>query len=96
MVSSTAVNCGSPSDPGPNGVVSASQTTFTSVARYTCAIGHELVPDNSARICQADRTWSGTDPVCQGMNCAKSRVHNNKMPYGITTTISQYDVGNQW
>ena len=64
---STAVNCGQPSSPGLNGNVSVNMTTLDNMATYTCDSGYELVPDNSARTCQADRTWSGMDPVCQGM-----------------------------
>ena len=67
---STAVDCGQPSSPRPNGDVSVSMTTLGNMATYTCDSGYELVPDNSARTCQADATWSGMDPLCQGMNYA--------------------------
>jgi len=62
------VNCGLPSNPGPNGEVVASLTTFNSVANYSCNSGYELLPDNRVRICQANRMWSGMDPSCEGMN----------------------------
>jgi len=45
-------------------------TTFGSMATYSCDLGHELHPDNSIRICQANGTWSGMDPFCQGMKYA--------------------------
>ena len=49
-------------------------TTFGNVATYSCDPGYDLHPDNSIRICQANVTWSGMDPLCQGMNYA---VHQN-------------------
>jgi len=37
------VNCGLPSNPGPNGEVVASLTTFNSVANYSCNSGYVLI-----------------------------------------------------
>jgi len=45
-------------------------TTFGNMATYSCDPGYELHPDNSIRICQANGTWSGMDPSCEGMNYA--------------------------
>ena len=45
-------------------------TTFGNMATYSCDLGHELLPDNSIRICQANGTWSGMNPSCQGMKYA--------------------------
>ena len=39
------------------------ETTFQSMARYGCNEGFTLSGSQS-RTCQADGTWSGTDPVC--------------------------------
>ena len=39
------------------------ETTFESTAEYGCNEGFTLSGSQS-RTCQADGTWSGTDPVC--------------------------------
>ena len=67
---STAIDCGPPGNPGPNGAVSVDMTTFGNMATYSCDPGYELRPDNSVRTCQADGTWSGMDPLCERMNYA--------------------------
>ena len=69
------MDCSLPSSPGPNGDVSVGMTTFGNVATYSCDPGYDLHPDNSIRICQANVTWSGMDPLCQGMNyiCCASK-----------------------
>ena len=59
-----AVDCGSLDSPA-NGSVSISGTTFQSVAQYLCDLGYLLVGVESRR-CQANRTWSGESPVCEG------------------------------
>ena len=59
-----AVDCGSLDSPS-NGNVSLSGTTFQSVAQYSCDMGYLLVGMES-RQCQANRTWSGESPVCEG------------------------------
>ncbi len=35
------------------------------MATYTCNTGYTLTQD-SVRVCQNDRTWSGSTPTCQG------------------------------
>lgn len=64
----TVRDCGQPSSPGPNGAVSVEETTFGSIVNYSCNLGHRLVPENNARLCQADGIWSGMDPMCQRMS----------------------------
>ena len=59
-----AVDCGSLTSP-VNGNISLSGTTFESVADYTCQAGYLLVGSES-RLCQANRTWSGDSPICEG------------------------------
>ncbi len=57
-----AVDCGTLSDPG-NGTVNAPTTTFMYTATYNCNTGYNLTGDMT-RTCQANGTWSGTDPTC--------------------------------
>ena len=47
-----------------NGKVRLKERTYSSKADYTCNDGFDLVGDNY-RICQADRSWSGSAPFCE-------------------------------
>ena len=48
-----------------NGEVSFNATAEGSTATYGCVAGYELNGDTT-RTCQANGTWSGTEPQCQG------------------------------
>ena len=61
----TVVDCGTLNDPS-NGQVTLNGTTFWSVATYTCDPGFNIVGDMK-RICQANGTWSGNEPTCEGI-----------------------------
>ena len=60
------ISCGPLSNPA-NGAVSYSTTTYGSTATYSCDTGYTLVGD-ATRTCQADGTWSGSEPVCSEDN----------------------------
>ena len=60
--SPAVVDCGPLPDPSGGRVV-ITTTIFQSVATYRCNPGFELVGTLS-RTCQADGTWSETDPTC--------------------------------
>ena len=60
----TAANCSLLSI--ENGNVIHTNTTLGGVATYTCDTGFLLIGDNN-RTCQADSTWTGTDPTCEGV-----------------------------
>ena len=60
---SSVVDCGPLADPD-NGQVSATTTTYTSTADYTCITGYNLVGVNQ-RNCTAAGTWSDGEPTCQ-------------------------------
>lgn len=49
-----------------NGDVRVPVTTYQSLAVYECNTGYNLNPVNDVRECQADGTWSGPDPTCDG------------------------------
>ena len=62
------VDCGSLTDPD-NGQVSATTTTYTSTADYTCDTGYSLVGVNQ-RNCTAAGTWTDGEPTCDSKkNC---------------------------
>ena len=44
-----------------NGVISYNDA----IATHSCNTGYTLTGD-SVRVCQNDRTWSGSTPTCQG------------------------------
>ena len=63
--SSIVIDCGLLDDP-EFGMVSVSNTTYTSVANYSCSIGHNLTVGNVVRTCQISGLWSGSEPNCTG------------------------------
>jgi len=62
--SCTIVDCGALTAPA-NGTVNAPTTTFGATATYSCNGGFTL-SGPATRTCQADGTWSGSVPTCQG------------------------------
>lgn len=58
-----------------NGRVEFDATTFPSVANYSCDVGFTLL-GVSQRACQAEATWSGQEPVCQGTSKHTYKQHN--------------------
>ena len=80
----TVVDCGNLTNPS-NGEVIFSSTTLSSLAEYSCdqQSGYLLTQGTgSVRTCQADGTWSGSEPSCvcsgagftleDGANCVQS------------------------
>ena len=63
-MSVTVVDCGSLPRPA-NGAVSLTNTTYNSVATYSCNDGYNLMGD-ATRTCLASGSWSGTAPTCEG------------------------------
>ncbi|XP_053311873.1 complement component receptor 1-like protein [Spea bombifrons] len=61
-------SCSSLSDI-PNGQVHIESLTFGSEVNYTCNEGYRFITKIRTRTCQADGTWSGTDPVCEIVTC---------------------------
>ena len=58
------VDCGELDDPD-NGQVSLDETTFESIATYTCDPGF-ILTGNTVRICQENGNWSDSEPTCDG------------------------------
>ena len=80
MSSFLAVDCDDPVDPDDSDdpdpaeisveapIVKYNTTKFGSVAVYTCQDGYRLPQgSNHQRICQANGTWSGDSPKCEGL-----------------------------
>jgi len=44
------------------------------MATYFCDEGYDLVGDNN-RVCQADGSWTGSDPTCDGKLRARVAPH---------------------
>ena len=63
VLNNSAVDCGDLRTV-VNGIVESVATTFGSVANYSCDNGYELIGP-SARICQADGSWSDRDSQCK-------------------------------
>ncbi|KRZ14668.1 Locomotion-related protein Hikaru genki [Trichinella pseudospiralis] len=61
------VQCPKPKAPF-NGHVQGISLDFQSKIAYFCDEGYRLVGQKQ-RICQSDRTWSGSDPYCEEINC---------------------------
>ena len=57
------VDCGSLQDP-ENGMVTVTETTFGSIASYSCSGSNYLLMGAAERTCQADGMWSGSVPIC--------------------------------
>lgn len=58
------MNCGDPGTPA-NGIRYGDSFTYQSTIFLECDPGYKLVGDLT-RACQADGTWSGSQPTCQG------------------------------
>ena len=57
------INCGSLQDP-ENGMVTMTETTVGSTARYSCSGSNYILVGTAKRTCQADGMWSGSAPEC--------------------------------
>ena len=59
----TAIDCGNPPSPDPNGSVESTGTILRNTANYSCNDGYVL--EGSMTIyCQNDGTWSDDAPKC--------------------------------
>ena len=79
------VDCGSLTDPANGSVNHTAGTTFGQTATYSCNTGYNLVGD-STRTCQAEGSWSGSAPTCQGTFVIKLTLSHPVMLCDIMTT----------
>ena len=59
------VNCGSPPAIA-NGQIHGSDFTYNATVTYSCIASNFKLSGPQERTCQADGTWSGTQPECLG------------------------------
>ncbi|KAK3727153.1 hypothetical protein QZH41_004451 [Actinostola sp. cb2023] len=78
-----AVDCGSLGVP-QNGSLQGSLTVFPNVIKFNCDEGF-LLRGSSSRVCQANRTWSGTLTHCEAIDCGSLSVPMNGSMYGDKT-----------
>ncbi|XP_052788167.1 sushi, von Willebrand factor type A, EGF and pentraxin domain-containing protein 1-like isoform X2 [Mya arenaria] len=57
------------------------KNTFGITNRYYCNSGYVL-KGSSARTCQANKSWSGTGPICDLPRCPDMRVENGRVENG--------------
>ena len=78
------VDCNSLANPG-NGTVSATTTTFASVANYSCSGSRYLLVGNATRMCQANGEWSGGVPACGELQHTYSNILCNRLLNALKT-----------
>ena len=78
------VDCNSLANPG-NGTVSATTTTFGSVASYSCSGSRYLLVGNATRMCQANGEWSGGVPACGELQHTYSNILCNCLLNALKT-----------
>lgn len=59
------VNCGAPPAIA-NGQISGSDYSYDAKVTYSCNAANFKLSGSQERTCQADGTWSGTQPACLG------------------------------
>lgn len=75
--------------PPLHGDLSRTSSSVGGVATYTCLPGYGT-PTPATRTCQADGTWSGTEPKCLAVNCgAPPKPENGSVDASSTTFESQ-------
>ncbi|XP_072848120.2 sushi, von Willebrand factor type A, EGF and pentraxin domain-containing protein 1 isoform X1 [Pogona vitticeps] len=78
------VSCGKPDAP-EHGSVVGNGYSYRETVFYKCASGYELEGD-AERICQADKLWSGTTPVCRSIRCEPPPTVENAIPIANENT----------
>jgi len=87
QLSCQKIKCPDPPQP-KNGYYSGSAFLFDAVVTFRCSRGYKLVGERSLR-CRADKTWSGTVPVCERQTCPTPHAPvNGRISSPVVTTFS--------
>ena len=78
-------DCGSLENP-LNGVVEFNQTTFGSVAEYSCNEGFVFMGNTSNRSCQANGRWT-EEPTCIGKVHFTTVMHSSFIEILLPLTV---------
>ncbi|KAL9972183.1 hypothetical protein ACROYT_G018440 [Oculina patagonica] len=79
-------SCGNPGVPD-NGAKNSSQYQYGYSISFTCDVGYTL-QGSQVRTCQTNGQWTGTQPVCQIVDCGDPGVPTNGVRYGDTFTYN--------
>ncbi|XP_013412167.1 uncharacterized protein LOC106174934 isoform X2 [Lingula anatina] len=66
--------CSAPSSPGHTTEVVEGTDVGDNIT-YTCESGTTLTSGDLVRVCQSDRTWNGSAPVCEDLTCGSGWTH---------------------
>ena len=81
------IKCPDPPQP-EHGYYSGSEFLFEAVVTYRCRGGYKLVGERRRR-CLANKTWSGTIPVCRRRECPTPLAPvNGRISSSVVTTVS--------
>ena len=86
------IDCGTLSPPTNGSVSYSNSTTEGSVATYSCDSGYTLTGDDTERTCQADGTWSGSEPTCEQVPSGQQIFNSSGtfiVPQGVTLITVQ-------
>ena len=73
----TPVTCNSGVSAPVNGSVSATSATYGNSVTYQCDSGYTLASGSGSRTCQANGTFSGTQPTCGPVTCSGAVAPQN-------------------
>ncbi len=73
----TPVQCSSGVSAPTNGGVSATSASYGNSVTYSCNSGYSLASGSATRTCQADGTFSGTQPTCGAVTCSGAVAPQN-------------------
>ncbi|XP_068719046.1 sushi, von Willebrand factor type A, EGF and pentraxin domain-containing protein 1-like [Montipora capricornis] len=76
------VNCGTP-PPVTNGIITGSDYTYNAKITYSCVAANFKLSGSQERTCQADGTWSGTQPFCLENSCGNPGTPENGQKNGV-------------
>lgn len=74
LAGASVVDCGQPASAGGTVLLSATATTYSSVATFTCDEGFMWRSGDNSSVCGADGLWTPASIKCEGKNTPS--IHN--------------------